>query len=204
MLIPLLSLAVAVAAPAPAQTPPAVSAARLDQIERLSTNWQTYKAKSGRAWGKLYDLGNGQPDEAEWHGVFASLLDFTTSIEDQEQLIMAEALTYVRARTSDPALLASRENAIRLLRQVRMLRIYGDILPRALDESVLDAQGKPDGRRIAGSAWDQVLTDEEGQAACGRLKTQIGIPADEFEALQKRIGDKYRAEHPLPRRPGQR
>jgi hypothetical protein len=194
MLIPVLAAVLAVASPAPAQ----VTDARLDQIEKLSSNWQTYKAKGGRAWGKLDAYENSK----EWHGIMASVWDLVESIEGQEQAALSATLDYVRAHTADPAGRASQEEGLRLIRQIHLLRLYGDILPRVLDEAVTDAQGKSIGRTIAGPAWEQVLTDEEGQAAGKRIGARIGMSEDVYVAVTVPAREKYSREHPLPKRPG--
>jgi len=201
MIIPLLVLALASAAPSPVRAEaPAVTSARLDKIETLSEDWLKYKTKSHRALETLAALRDGKPEAAEWRRAYASIWEIAVRVESQQEVLLNETLKFAKSKGKTPAELARIEDVLHLRRQVRLLRVYGDMLPRALDESFLDENSKPAGRRVAGKDWEQALTDKEGIAAGMRIDLRIGLPAAEFSALEARVLAEFDAKHP-PKNP---
>lgn len=182
MLIPLLSLALAVLPAAPASA--AMSASRRDEITRLSAEWTSYRNSANRMMtafpGAAAKDGWSQTEMIAFVGKVRVLL---ASVEDEEAATADIAREALRASEPPSAARLEREKAVTAVYESRALTLYGNYVPRILDEAFEDRQGRRYGRKYAGPEWAIVITmDEIGDYGLAMI-ARTGFTLEQYDAF---------------------
>jgi hypothetical protein len=112
--------------------------------------------------------GNGQ----EWYRMLRKVWDLAEGVETIEETVAARLSERVAAAETDPA---------------RRFVLYGNLIPRILDEAHKDARGMDDGRSYAGPTWSLVMTWDEGTALDNALIAQTGFSEADYAAERKAV-----------------
>lgn len=172
----LLALACVFAAPSQAQQ---ISPERRSQIESRMSRWQDVKSQSRRMLDtykenmardtRFNGVAYGPKIEKAWPTILKA--------EDSERGRFLK-LRGVLDRDYRAAKLAAedwnlRTSAVNKLENLRMLYLYGNMLPRIIDQTTEDAGFK--GRELAGPDWELVLTEDEYKAVEDGYKKDSGF-----------------------------
>lgn len=98
-----------------------------------------------------------------------------------EAKLAAKLTEMAAAGTISKETAASRRAAVSQLTGARMLWIYGDLFPRIVEESLVDADGKSVGREWAGDAWFHAITEGEFMALSRAIIPETGFPGSELQ-----------------------
>lgn len=139
---------------------------RKAKIEALLSDWAGQKSKAEKMVTLF--LKNIKERSEFNYDDFKSHLDkamsLSADIEKREQKrlkkmkgVLDELLSSGRISAQEKE---KREKALTAIIQLRMLYVYGNLLPRILDESVV-INGQRSGKQFAGSDWKIQVTEEE-------------------------------------------
>jgi hypothetical protein len=183
---------------------PPISEGRRAVLVLRSSEWYARKDNMRLALDTLVDavIAKGG-DAAEWNGVRTRVWELAESIERQQLEVSRRVAARVASEETDPARRAERLAAADAVRDFRMFTLYGNLIPRVIDEAETDAQGRPVGRQDAGPGWSLAMTWEESQAVDRGLVAQTGISIDDYAAIGAAVSKEDRAAHPSTPVPGQ-
>lgn len=191
MLIPLLSLALAVIPAAPAS---AMSGPRSENIRIMASGWTTYRNSAMRMMTNFPALAAKDGVTGDLHKLMRDLRALTAEIEDVQAGIFDVAKETIRESESPSAARLDRERAAVELYEVRMLAVYGNMIPRVLDEAFVDRRGVNYGREYCGPEWAIALTWDELVEYSRELKRRTGLTDAQYDAFEDRV----RASRGLP------
>lgn len=200
MLIPLLSLALAVApTPTRASVSDELGPARRGQIEAMAAEWTTYRNRANRMMTAYAAAAAREGwNAADLSSQLGKLRVLLASVENEQASIADIARETIRASEPPSAARSERERAVAAIHEARALTLYGNFVPRILDEAIKDRHGRNDGRRFCGPEWAIVITMEE-VGAYGRWQlARAGFTPGQYDAF----GDQARTQLGLP--PAQR
>lgn len=191
MLIPLLSLALAVLPAAPAS---ALTAARQEEIRVMASGWTSYRNSAIRMLGIYPTLAAKDGATGDIRGLMREVRAMTAEVEDVQAGIIDVARETIRESERPSSARLDRENAAIELYEVRMLTVYGNMVPRILDEAFTDRRGVNYGREYCGPEWAIVLTWDEMVEYSRSLKRRAGLTDAQYDAFEDRV----RASRGLP------
>jgi hypothetical protein len=199
MLIPLLSAALAVCAPASASQAPiplvampadALGPSRRAEIDLKAADWISWKSRSYRMSAVfLENIVRAGYDRGESKALLEKIQKLMNQVEETQYAAADMAKEQIRASSPPSAERLAREGEIDKAFEIRALTVYGNMLPRILDEWYKDRQGRDDGRRLAGPEWALALGfDECGPAANWHLAL-AGFTPQEYHEIEDRAAD---------------
>jgi hypothetical protein len=187
MLIPLFSLALALVSPAAAQRAPVPSASRQAEISVMAADWTSYRNRAERMMAAFpAAVAREGGDRKSFEKLIADVRALCAQIVATEAETADIARETIRASEPPSAARLARENAARSLYEVRALTVYGNMLPRILDESTQDRAGRNDGRRFAGAEWSLAVDFAEAGAYGRALTERAGFTAEQYDAFNVR------------------
>lgn len=148
---------------------PQLSDDRVLQIELLASSWRDRKARAERIKDRflLEVRADKNLDAAAFEKGIAEAWALLESVEEKEQRrfdrlggILDDEAASSRI---DPVVLAREKAVLGKIHNLRRLMLYGNMLPRILDESVVK-DGQQVGRSYASPEWAVPVKWEEGQA----------------------------------------
>lgn len=157
--------------------------AKRAEIAASAARWMEAKALAGRmidAFAAAPDL-----DASERERLARRLRAMASSIEDVEAKVAELARAEIRAAQTASTLRDGREAAVDELFAARMLALYGNLVPRLLDDAVTEG-GEPVGRRWAGPEWRVAIALHESAAYNRWELAQAGFTPDRYDALGRR------------------
>lgn len=185
--------------PALAWTPQATPASdqRLIELILRAPEWRARKDAMRTALNTAYDrLYSSADDPAELKNLILDVWKFAVGIEATQDVIASRMSARVAAEEADPVERDRRAAAVWAVRDFRRFTLYGDLIPRVIDELHQDSRGLPDGRTYAGDTWGIAMTHEEAEAADDLLVSRTGFTTAEYKAASKAAYDEYWAAHP--------
>lgn len=191
MFAPMLALALAVLPAAPAS---ALSGSRREDIRIMSSGWTTYRNSAMRMMNAFPVLAAKDGATGDLHGLMREVRSLTAEIEDVQAGIFDVAREAIRASEPPSAARLDREQAAVELYEVRMLTVYGNMIPRVLDETFTDRRGVNYGREYCGPEWAIALTWDEMVEYSRDLKRRTGLTDAQYDAFE----DQVRASRGLP------
>jgi hypothetical protein len=182
---------------------PAVAPERLAALMVGASDWPARKADAKAALDALVeDRIRGGDDENHWRWLGERIWQLAQDAEVEQDILYSQIYDRISAETSDPAERRARLTAAADLARFRKYSVYGNMIPRVIDESHQNAQGGYDGRLSAGPRWVLVMTWEEAQSVNRVLITQTHILPDDYEAIGKEVAKQYAAANPRSPEPG--
>jgi len=168
--------------------PAAVPDQRIVELIGRISEWSARKEDMRQAVNAFYGNvvareGNGQ----EWYRMLRKVWGLAEGVESIEDTVAARFSDRVAAAETDPARRDWRLGAIRAVRDARRFVLYGNLIPRVLDEAHKDARGLDDGRSYAGPTWSLVMTWDEGTALDKALIAQTGFSEADYAAERKSV-----------------
>lgn len=186
MLIPLLSVALAVCAPASAQPvpPDTLGAARRAEIAVLASDWISAKSRVYRMTAVFVEAAvkEGRDRKQMTHFVdqIRALCNEVEEVQYAASQLARQAV--IDSAPPSPSRL-EREKAVEALFEGRALIAYANLAPTAIDEEIKDAQGNNDGRRLAGREWVVSLTNNEAVAYNRWQFARTGFTSAEYKVF---------------------
>ncbi len=179
----LLAVAVLLASASLSAAQAAMSPARRAEIDAQVSQWTEAKARGRRATDALLAriAADRAYDAASFRKAMADTWRMLEGLEQGERR-RQQKLEERLATTASLGIISGTERAVRSeavdrLFQLRMLSVYGDILPRILDESVR-VNNRDIGRHYAGADWRQVLTEDEMRLVHVDYRAATGLSLD--------------------------
>lgn len=174
--------AVVLAAPAAAQMKPE----RRTQLESRLPQWQDVKAQEKRAVDTFLATIEKSPNTYNVSGFRASVdeaLKHCANIEATERARFIKLKTRMDEDVRNGKMSLEewnrRSTALTRLAHIRVLYVWGNLLPRILDEAPSNAGVK--GRTLAGPDWEIVLTEDEMKELHADYKRECGFAAAELD-----------------------
>jgi hypothetical protein len=182
---------------------PAVAPERLAALMGGASDWPARKADAKEALDTLVEsrIRSGD-DEGHWRWFGERVWQLAQDAEVEQDILYSRVYDKISSETSDPDERRTRLAAAADLARFRKYSIYGNMIPRVIDESHQNAQGQFDGRLSAGPRWVLVMTWDEAQSVNRVLITQTHILPDDYEAMGKDVAKQYAAANPRPPEPG--
>ena len=206
MIIPVLTLALALAAPSRSAEPTAVMVAedpngtlspeRAQAIGRLAPNWAAYMNRANRMLdGYSAAAARDGWNQASMDNLISQIRVLISDIARTEAVVADMARKAVRASEPPSAARTRREGAVASVFEGRMLTIYANLVPRVLNEACKDQNGRYIGRLYAGAEWSvPSFTYEEGVYYSRWQVLRAGFTREEYEEF----GARARASLGLP------
>lgn len=168
--------------------PAAIPDQRIVELIGRISEWSARKDGTREAVNAFYRNvvareGNGP----QWYKYLGRVWSLAEGVESIEDTVAARFSDRVAAAETDPARRDWRLGAIRAVRDARRFVLYGNLIPRILDEAHKDARGMDDGRSYAGPTWSLVMTWDEGAALDNALIAQTGFSAADYAAERKSV-----------------
>lgn len=157
------------------------------RIEAKAADWRELRSAARRATAAIRASARDEGG-ADLEGVLARLdeaWDLCGRIETREMLHRDALAARLRAQATAGALTAD-EAARRLdyvdrVARVHMLLLYGNIMPRILDETWVDREQRPIGHRWAGPDWAVAVAQEQVTETLKALIAESGMAPADFE-----------------------
>ncbi len=196
MIIPLLFVALAVCAPASAAQPPialvvmpadTLGPTRRADIDLKAADWISWKSRAYRMSAVF--LGNVVRqgyDRRDSNALMVKIQKLMNQVEETQYAAKDMALEQIRAGSAPSPERLARENEIEKAFEIRVLTVYGNMLPRILDEWYKDPQGRNDGRRLAGPEWALALAFDECAPAANWHLALAGFTPQEYHEIEDR------------------
>lgn len=166
--------------------PAAVPDQRIVELIGRISEWSARKDGMRAAVNAFYrNVVAREGNDQEWYQMLRKVWGLAESVESIEETVAARLSDRVAASETDPARRDWRLGAIRAVRDSRRFVLYGNLIPRILDEAHKDARGMDDGRSYAGPTWSLVMTWEEGTALDKALIAQTGFSEADYAAERK-------------------
>jgi hypothetical protein len=171
-----------------------ITPARRNELIGRSGEWRVRREDMRVALNEFYDgVVAAQGHDAEWRKLVLEIWALANQVETV-QATVAERMS-ARVPESDP----DRERrlaAIATVREFRRFVIYGNLIPRVIDEGSQDSRGLSNGRIYAGPTWGIAMTSDEGYAVDHYLIEATGFTRADYKALDKAVNAEYKAAHP--------
>ena len=171
-----------------------ITPARRNELIGRSGEWRARREDMRTALNNFYDgVVSAQGHEAEWRKLVLEIWGLANQVE-AVQATVAERMS-ARVPESDP----DRERrlaAIATVREFRRFVVYGNLIPRVIDEGSEDSRGLSNGRVYAGPTWGVALSSDEGFAVDRFLIEATGFTRADYKALDKAVNAEYKAAHP--------
>ncbi|MFH1436153.1 MAG: hypothetical protein ABIJ56_10600, partial [Pseudomonadota bacterium] len=166
--------------------PAAVSPERKAAIETMMYSRRTYE-EGGRRMSETFIRNASQDERYRSRNTRAFMDDvwrLLTDVKARERVRLGRLTESLDQAYAAGRVTAwerrSRQDAVIKLFQVHMMGLYGSILPRILDEAVVE-DGVNIGRRFAGPEWKEHLTWDEMRALGREYKALSGFSDDEID-----------------------
>lgn len=168
----------------------------IDLISRAS-EWRARKEDCRKALNEFYgNIVAREGHAQEWGDVLKKVWRLAGELENVQDALAQRMAARVAAEEKDPAERERRTAAVWTVRDFRRFMVYGNLIPRVIDEAHQDRRGLNDGRTYAGSSWSLAMTWEEGQAASRLLVSRTGYTSEEYGDVETAVRDEYKKSHP--------
>lgn len=164
-----------------AQTSPAETLAR---VERAASSWMDWRIRAAQMESDFMDNAIRSSTDAR---PFAACLSSFDGYETRNVRRVDDwrGVELARWRGEAAAGTLSRDEADRRISYVdrlyrlRMLRFYGNLMPRSIDTCSVGVDGKSNGRLLAGPGWAIAFSEADLKAAEFELVERSGLAAED-------------------------
>ena len=175
----------------------AIPDARRTELVLRSSEWRLRKENARLALNAFYDAMYWRDIQHDyWRKTVLKIWGMAKQIEWVQDTVADRLAARVNAETADPAERSRRLSAVATFRQFRKFVVYGNLIPRVIDEAHRDENGVYDGRVYAGPAWGIAMTWDEGMAVNDALIGLTGFSQGEYRAADDAASAEYKAAHP--------
>ena len=176
---------------------PEISSQRVTELIVRSSEWRARKEDMRLALNAFYgNIVARRGYRSEWKKIVLQIWDMASEVESAEGAVADRFSSRINAEEADPDERARRLAAVATIRDFRRFVLYGNVIPRVIDESDENDQGLYDGRLYAGPTWGMAMSWDESEAANKTLVAMTGFTAEEYKAAGTAAYAEYKAAHP--------
>jgi hypothetical protein len=174
-----------------------ISDARRTELVLRTSEWRARKENVRLALNAFYDgVYWKDPRHDFWRKTIRQTWGLAKQIEWVQDTVADRFSARINAQVADPAERSRRLSAIATSREFRKFVIYGNLIPRVIDEGHENENGLSDGRIYAGPTWGIVMTWDEGMAVNDAVIELTGFSQAEYHAADDAAGAEYKVAHP--------